>query len=90
MGCESNVRTFKKLDELLGFCDAVSIVTPTSTHFKIGQQAILSDCHVLIEKPITENIKEANILLNLATKNNKIIQVGHIERFNPAFYILKI
>ena len=84
-----NVKTFEKLDELLLLCDAVSIVTPTVTHFKIGQEAILANCHVLIEKPITQNIKEANMLLTLATKNNKIIQVGHIERFNPAFYTLK-
>ena len=83
------VRTFKKLDELLALCDAVSIVTPTVTHFKIGQEAISANCHVLIEKPITQNIKEADMLLTLATKKNKIIQVGHIERFNPAFHALK-
>ena len=86
---KNGVKTFDRLDELLTLCDAVSIVTPTLTHFKIGEQAILSDCHILIEKPITQNIKEADILLTLATKNNKIIQVGHIERFNPAFYTLK-
>ena len=68
---KNSVKTFDKLDELLTLCDAVSIVTPTLTHFKIGEQAILSDCHVLIEKPITQNIKEADMLLTLATKKIK-------------------
>lgn len=80
---------FDSLDDLLDRCDAISIATPTKTHFDIGIKAINADCHVLIEKPITKNINQAEELVNFAEKNNKIIQVGHIERFNPAFYTIK-
>jgi len=84
-----SVNTFSTIDDLLKKCDAVSVVTPTITHFNIAKDAIEAGCHVLIEKPITHDIKEAKKLLKLATKHNKIIQVGHIERFNPAFSTLK-
>ena len=86
---EYNINIFDSLDELLVLCDAVSIVTPTNTHFEVAKKALSSNCHVLIEKPITQHIDEAQELLLLATKKNKIIQVGHIERFNPAFYTLQ-
>ena len=84
-----NITSYNSLDDLLACCDAVSICTPTSTHYSVAAQALESGCHVFIEKPITTNIDEANKLISLSAKNNKLIQVGHIERFNPAFCAFK-
>ena len=80
-----NVKSYDNLDDLLSRCDAVSICTPTSTHYSVAKQALNLGCHVFIEKPITTNIDEAEKLILLSNNNNKLIQVGHIERFNPAF-----
>jgi len=82
------VCAYNNLDDLLDSCDGVSICTPTSMHAEIAKKAILKNCHVLIEKPITKNIKEAKEIIALANQYKKIIQVGHVERFNPAFYAL--
>ena len=84
-----NLLSFKSSKKLLSSCDAVSIVTPTKTHFEVAKKALQSNCHVLIEKPITVTVEEAENLISLAKKKNKIIQVGHIERFNPALESLK-
>ena len=84
-----NVHSYSSLDEILDKSDAVSIVTPTSKHYSIADKALNKKCHLFIEKPITDNIEHAGLLLNKAEKLNKIIQVGHIERFNPAFTVLK-
>ena len=84
-----NVKPFLSLEKLLTISDAVSIVTPTIHHYAIADLALDNDCHIFIEKPITNNIQDARLLLNKSEKYNKIIQVGHIERFNPAFSILK-
>ena len=84
-----NVQSYAFLDELFKESDAVSIVTPTNKHYSIADKALNNDCNLFIEKPITDNIHHAELLLNKAKKLDKIIQVGHIERFNPAFSILK-
>jgi len=89
MSSTYNVRSFSSLKELLSESQAISVVTPTSTHYSIANQALSADCHLFIEKPITDNINHAKKLLNKADRLKKIIQVGHIERFNPAFNILK-
>src|SRR3990167_4930703 len=65
--------------------DAVSIATPTTSHFEIAKFFLKNKKHVFIEKPITTTLREANSLIRLARKKNVILQVGHIERFNPAF-----
>ena len=78
-----NVLQYKNLHHLLSDADAVSIVTTTSEHFNIASLALDYNCHLFIEKPITETVEQADILLSKA--KNKIIQVGHIENFNPAF-----
>ena len=83
-----DVKTYSSADELLKESDAVSIVTPTSNHYSVADYALNSGCHIFIEKPITDNIEHAGLLLNKAKKLKKIIQVGHIERFNPAFTVL--
>ena len=84
-----DVKSFSSLQTLLEISDAISIVTPTPHHYEIGNLALDADCHLFIEKPITNNIEHAGLLLDKAEKLNKIIQVGHIERFNPAFMVLK-
>jgi len=84
-----NVHSYSSLDEILDKSDAVSIVTPTSKHYSVADKALNEDCNIFIEKPITDNIDHAELLLNKAKKLKKIIQVGHIERFNPAFNLLK-
>jgi len=89
ISCQYDVKSFSSLEKLLSISDAVSIVTPTSLHFEIANLALDKGCHLFIEKPITDNIEHACLLLNKAEKLNKIIQVGHIERFNSAFSVLK-
>ncbi len=84
-----NVKSYNNIDELLSTCDAVSIVTPTTQHAEIAERCIMSGKHVFIEKPITKTVAEANHLLSLTQKNGTVIQVGHIERLNPALLALK-
>jgi predicted dehydrogenase len=84
-----DVKSFSTVKDLLQRSEAISIVTPTAYHYEIGNLALDADCHLFIEKPITNNIEHAGLLLDKAEKLNKIIQVGHIERFNPAFMVLK-
>tara|TARA_Y100000996_G_scaffold366234_1_gene311418 strand:- start:1563 stop:2534 length:972 start_codon:yes stop_codon:yes gene_type:complete len=81
---EFNTLAFKKLEDLLSQCDAVSIATPAFSHYDIGKLALNNMCHIFIEKPITVSVDTARELINIAENNNLLIQVGHIERFNPA------
>ncbi len=80
---EFSVKALESLDQLVSCCDAVNIVTPTDTHFNIAKDFLNNKKDVLIEKPMTNTVKEAQELIDIAKKNNCIIQVGHIERFNP-------
>lgn len=82
---EYNVEVFDSVDLLIDACDIVVIVTPTVTHFEIAKKAILAKKAIFIEKPVTATIEEANELLALQEEHGVIIQVGHVERFNPAF-----
>lgn len=75
--------------ELFGRVDAVSIATPTVTHRQIGCDCIEAGLHVLIEKPIAHSTDEADALIEAAERRGRILQVGHIERFNPAFQELQ-
>jgi predicted dehydrogenase len=70
--------------DLLGRVDVVSVVTPTPTHFAITRDLLASGVHVLVEKPITESAGEARELIDLARAHRCVLQVGHLERFNPA------
>ena len=83
-----NVPSFESLDLLIDRVDALSIVTPTSTHKVVAEKCIQNGKHVFIEKPITTTTNDADHIVQLAKKNNTIIQVGHIERFNPALLAL--
>jgi predicted dehydrogenase len=70
--------------ELLGQVDAVSIVTTTPAHFAIARDFLEAGAHVLVEKPITETVAQARELIDIATRCQRVLQVGHLERFNPA------
>src|SRR5690242_3089311 len=69
--------------------DLVSVVVPTNLHCEVAAAALEAGCHVLIEKPITATIEEAQTLLKLAATRGRKIAVGHVERFNPAIMELK-
>lgn len=83
------IKPFASIDELLKEVDAVSIATVTTTHFEVAKQVLNAGKHVLIEKPITSTLAEADELIALAKQKNVLIQVGHIERFNPAIVSLE-
>ena len=84
MGGELGVRTVADYRELLGAVDAVSVVTQTPAHFEITRDFLNAGAHVLVEKPITETADEARELIALAARQKRILQVGHLERFNAA------
>jgi predicted dehydrogenase len=70
--------------ELLGKVDAVSVVTPTPSHFEIARDFLNAGAHVLVEKPITETVEQARELVDVASRARRTLQVGHLERFNAA------
>ena len=75
--------------ELFGKVDAISIVVPTELHYAVSRDFLAQDVDVLIEKPITDNIRQADDLIRMAEKRGCIIQVGHLERYNPAVTALE-
>ncbi len=85
----TGAKPFQDLSELLAVCDAVSIVTPTRHHAAVAETCLREGLHVFIEKPITKTVAEADRLLALAAQKKAIIQVGHIERLNPALMALQ-
>jgi len=83
------VRVFGSLQEAAAASDALSIVTPTTTHFDLAKELLALGKHLLIEKPMTDAADQAAELVELAQRNNCVLQVGHIERFNPVFNYLE-
>ncbi len=83
------VQPTNALDEFAGLVDAASVATPTSSHFSIAQDLLARGKHLLIEKPITENTAEARELAQLAAARGLVLQVGHVERFNPVLSALE-
>ena len=81
---ELGVRALSDYRELLGQVDAVSIATPTPLHFDIARAFLEHGAHVLVEKPITETVAQARQLVAAARQAGRVLQVGHLERFNPA------
>ena len=75
--------------ELLGQVDAVSIVVPTDLHFQVAQDFLSHKSHVLVEKPMTTSLEQADTLIALAREHDRVLQVGHLERFNPAIMALE-
>ena len=86
---EFDYKFFENPDALINSVDVVSIITPTISHFKIAEKAIKASKHLFIEKPIAQTDDEANTLVNLAIDYKVLGQVGHVERFNPAYQSIK-
>lgn len=99
--CESNVQAgvaaarqyetayFASLDELLGEVQAVTVAVPTPYHFEIASRCLERGVHLFLEKPITQTVADADALVALAEQSGLVVQIGHIERFNPAYAELK-
>ncbi len=82
-------QAFATLDELIANVDAASVAVPTHLHFDVASQMIRAGRHLLVEKPITSTTSEAEELVRLAQEHNVVLQVGHIERFNPVMEYLE-
>jgi len=82
---EFNIPSFDSIESLLEAVDAIDIVTPTLSHFECAKKAILAGKHFFVEKPLTNTVEEAEELVALVAETNLKVQVGHVERFNPAF-----
>lgn len=82
---EFGVKAFESIDSLIEASDALDIVTPTKAHFDCARTALKAGKHVFIEKPVTSSVEEARELLTLAEEAGTTVQIGHVERFNPAF-----
>ncbi len=80
---------FSSLPELAKECDAVSVVVPTDKHFEVSIPLLEAGCHLLIEKPICANVEEASRILIAAREANALVQVGHVEHFNPVMSYLE-
>lgn len=89
IGGKMGVQAYSSHRDLIGKVDAVSVAVPTPNHFEVSRDFLLSDVDVLIEKPITTTLKEADELIDIAEARGNIIQVGQLERFNPAVMALK-
>ncbi|HEV2452679.1 MAG TPA: Gfo/Idh/MocA family oxidoreductase [Verrucomicrobiae bacterium] len=82
-------RVFASVSEAAENADAVNIATPTTTHFEIAKQLLGRDRHVFIEKPMTDSSAQAAELIRLAQEHKCLLQVGHVERFNPVYKYLE-
>jgi predicted dehydrogenase len=82
-------RSFTDSAQLIGRVDAVSIVVPTAQHYRVAKHLLEQGIHILLEKPITVTLEQADELISLATGKRLILQVGHIERYNPAVTAIK-
>ena len=85
LGC----RRFASLDELGAACDAVSVVVPTDLHEEVALPLLARGCHLLIEKPLCASLKEAERVLSAAQAGGCLVQVGHVEHFNPVMAFLE-
>ena len=89
IAAKHNARVFNSVAEAAAASDALNIVTPTTTHFDLAKQLLAQGKHVLVEKPMTDNAAQAAELVQLAQQKNCVLQVGHVERFNPVFKYLE-
>jgi len=89
VAAEFGYRSFDSISELIRAVDVVDIVTPTLSHYDCAVEAISSGKHIFLEKPISNTVEEAEHIMELAEKHGVKGQVGHVERFNPAFKAVK-
>jgi predicted dehydrogenase len=88
--CERhNCKRFESLEAMASACDAVSVVVPTDKHCEVALPLLEGGCHLLIEKPLCTSLKEAEAILAAAQKADRIVQVGHIEHYNPVMAYLE-
>lgn len=86
---EFGVEKYKDAESLMDAVDVIDIVSPTESHFEYAKQSLLKGKHVFIEKPVTSSVAQAEALIQIATQKGLKVQVGHVERFNPAFLAAK-
>ena len=84
VGEQYQVPYFTDYREVIGNVSAAHVVVPTDRHYEITRELLQAGTHILLEKPMTSTVAEADELLNLARQNDRVLQVGHVERFNPA------
>ena len=89
IAAKHNARIFNSVAEAAAAADALNIVTPTTTHFELAKLLLQQGKHVLVEKPMTDDTAQAAELVQLAQQKNCVLQVGHVERFNPVFKYLE-
>jgi predicted dehydrogenase len=89
IAAKCNARIFDSVAEAAANSDALNIVTPTVTHFELAKHLLQQGKHLLIEKPMTDDSAQAAELIQLAQRHNCVLQVGHVERFNPVFKYLE-
>lgn len=89
IAAEHDALSLRRHEDLIGRVDAVSIAAPTSLHFAIARDLLAAGIHVLVEKPITVTVAEAEELNRIAEEHQRVLQVGHLERFNPALVRLR-
>lgn len=83
------IKRFMDEDKLIDACDAIDVITPTTLHYDICMRAVRKGKHVFVEKPITHTLQEGKDLVNMVREANVKLQVGHVERFNPAYLAIK-
>ena len=89
IGAKFDAKIFNSIAEACADSDALNIVTPTATHFDIAKNLLTQGKHLLLEKPMTDDTAQAAELIEIAQRNNCVLQVGHVERFNPVFTFLQ-
>jgi predicted dehydrogenase len=89
LSAKHGTKIFTSISEAAENADALNIATPTTTHFQIAQPLLAQGKHVFVEKPMTDDSAQASELVQLAQQNNCVLQVGHVERFNPVFKYLE-
>lgn len=89
IAAKNHTHALASVDEIAAEAEAVSIVTPTVTHYELAKKFLQMGKHVLVEKPMTDDSEQAAELVKLAQEHNCVLQVGHVERFNPVFNYLE-
>ncbi|HEX3797200.1 MAG TPA: Gfo/Idh/MocA family oxidoreductase [Verrucomicrobiae bacterium] len=89
IAAKNDVRAFSSVSEAAQASDALSLVTPTTTHYELAKMLLQQGKHVLVEKPMTDDAAQAADLVQIAQQKKCVLQVGHIERFNPIFKYLE-
>jgi predicted dehydrogenase len=89
IAAQYEVKTVSSYQELLDTCDIIDIVTPTHRHFELAEQAMLLSKHLFIEKPVCETLEQLDQLLAIQADKNNVVQIGFVERYNPAFTLIK-